>query len=691
MADAPPGSLAAAVDQAALSLAQDAPSAERQARAILARVPNDPRALLILASARRRQGDAGGARTILEPLAKAFPRAANTHYELGASLADLGDPGAKPALRHAVGLNPDLAEAWRTLGDLLFREGDLRGAEAAFAEHSRASVTDPALKTAAAALYGGRLSEAEALLRRHIADRPNELEPLRLLAETYLRQMRLAAAEGLLARCLELAPGHDGMRFSYASALFRQQRAAEAMPHVERLMARDPKHPAYRNLYAGCLGLIGEDERVIEVTEALARDYAGQPHVWLSYGHALRAVGRQDEAVAAYRKAISMAPGLGDAYWSLANLKVASFGAGDEAAIAAQLGRGDLAAEDRLHLHYALGKALEDRKDFAGSFAHYAQGAAIRKAEAPYDAAAVTALADRSQAVLTAGFFAARAGGGAPSQAPIFIVGLPRSGSTLVEQILASHSAVEGTMELPYVEHLAFELAGVGRAEPGRPYPDCLEALAPARLAELGERYLSQTLVHRKLGRPMFVDKMPNNFQHIGLIQLMLPNARIIDARRHPLGTCFSCFKQHFAEGQTFTYDLTDLGRYYRDYVRLMDHFDQVLPGRVHRVIYEDMVENTEAEIRRLLDYCGLEFEAPCLRFWETDRSVRTVSSEQVRRPIYRGGLDQWRAYEPWLGPLKAALGPVLEDWRGRPKTKPASAERTAEVNQVRQAPLSQA
>jgi hypothetical protein len=358
-----------------------------------------------------------------------------------------------------------------------------------------------------------------------------------------------------------------------------------------------------------------------------------------------------------------LAPGLGDAYWSLANLKVASFSAAEEAAMQAQAARDDLSTDDRLHLHYALGKAFEDRGDYAASFENYASGARLRREAIAYSADEGHAQMLRSKRVFTPSLFADHEGQGHPSDEPIFILGLPRSGSTLIEQILASHSAVEGTMELPYIGLIALSLGARGA---GDPYPEAMATLDAGALARLGESFTDSAGQHRKLGKPFFIDKMPNNFSHIGLIQLILPKAKIIDARRHPLGVCFSAFKQHFAQGQNFTYDLGDLGRFYRDYVELMAHFDTVLPGRIHRVIYEDLVEDTETQVRRLLDYCGLPFEEGCLRFYENTRAVRTVSSEQVRRPIFRGGLDQWRHYEPWLGPLKAALGPALEGWRGK-------------------------
>jgi len=657
-----PRSLNAAVQHASAILASDPEAAEREARAILNITPDDPRGLLILASARRRRGDPADAHRTLAALAKSYPRAAHTHYELGVTLVALGDaPGALVALRQAVALKPDLADAWRALGELLFKAGDEKGAERAFASNDRAMVRNPALTPAADAIMEGRLAEAEARLRDYLGTRHNDIEALRLLTDVFTRQNRFADAEVLAAHGLSLDPTQDGLRFAYVNALFRQQKAAEAARAAERLLARDPDRAPFRNLLAGCLALAGEYDRSIALYEALVIDYGAQPRIWLNLGHVLETVGRLDDAVAAYRRAISLAPGLGEAYWSLANLKVAHLSREDEIAMERQVARVDASDEDRLHFHYALGKALEDRKEYAGAFKHYSRGAALRRRAIVYDADAVSAAMAASARLYTAEFFAARRAGGSSSRAPIFIVGLPRSGSTLVEQILASHSSVEGTMELRDMDLVA----ACVRDQTGGHHPDAVSMLTPLQRTHMGEAYLERTKIHRKLGRAIFIDKMPNNFQHLGLIHLILPNARVIDARRHPLGACFSAFKQHFAQGQGFSYDLTDLGRYYRDYVAFMAHFDRALPGRVHRVIYEDMVEDTEGEVRRLLDYCGLPFEPGCLKFYDNQRAVRTVSSEQVRQPIFREGLDHWRRFEAWLGPLKEALGPALETWRG--------------------------
>ena len=394
----------------------------------------------------------------------------------------------------------------------------------------------------------------------------------------------------------------------------------------------------------------------------MLRDFPQQPKLWMSYGHALRTTGKVPESIAAYRRALSMEPRLGEAWWSLANLKTFRFSEADVQAMHQELARDDLSDDDRLHFEFALGKALEDASSYEESFTHYAAGNALRRVQHGHDAQENSRFVRRSRQLLTREFFAERAGWGAQARDPIFIVGLPRAGSTLIEQILASHPLVEGTMELPQLPKLARELAGPRKEEEGT-FLKRLAALGREELRALGERYLAETRVMRKTDAPFFIDKMPNNCMYVGLIHLILPNAVIIDARRHPLGCCFSCFKQHFARGQWFSYDLEDLGRYYRDYVELLAHFDDVLPGRVARVFYETLIDDTDAEVRRLLEHCGLPFEPGCLRFYENDRAVRTASSEQVRRPIFRDAVDHWRHYEPWLGPLRRALGDVLTDY----------------------------
>jgi tetratricopeptide (TPR) repeat protein len=529
------------------------------------------------------------------------------------------------------------------------------------------AVHDPRLMAAAAALVDNDIPRAESLLRQHLRGAPTDVAAIRMLAEVAARLGRQEDAEHLLERCLELAPGFDAARQNYAFVLHRGNKPAQALAQLERLLRKDPGNPAYRNLKAVVLCRTGDYATAIALYEGILAEYPGQPRLWLSHGHALKTAGETTRAIAAYRQATTLEPGFGDAWWSLANLKTFRFAPDDVATMQAQLQRDDLGAEDRLHLEFALAKALEDDGGYADAFAHYREGNRLRRAQVPYDADATSARLQRAIDIYTGGFFASRRGGGSQAADPIFIVGLPRAGSTLVEQILSSHSQVEGTMELPEIISTARMLRQQGDGDGAVPYHEVLTTLDPAQLRELGERYLENTRIHRKTDAPRFIDKMPNNFAHIGLIQLALPNARIIDARRHPLACCFSAFRQQFARGQDFSYDLDDLGRYYRDYVGLMAHFDAVLPGRIHRVFYERMVDDTETEVRRLLDYCGLPFESGCLRFFENDRPVRTASSEQVRRPIYREGIDHWRHFEPWLGPLAAALGPVLDEYPAMP------------------------
>jgi tetratricopeptide (TPR) repeat protein len=471
----------------------------------------------------------------------------------------------------------------------------------------------------------------------------------------------------LLERCLELAPSFSAARQNYAIILSRQNKPAQALQQIEQLLEAEPRNPSYRNLKAVVLARIGDYAESIDVYSKLLETYSANAKVWMSYGHALSTAGREADSIAAYRKSIELSPHFGESYWSLANLKTFRFDAAEFSAMRAQLARVDLDETDRLHFDFAMGKALEDAREFQQSFAHYAAGNAIRRKQLAYRPEPTTALVQRSKRLFTAQFFAARATGGSSARDPIFIVGLPRAGSTLIEQILSSHSMIEGTMELPNMLKIASALSDrKARSDESR-YPDVLENMPDAEFRALAEQYLEETRIHRRLGRTLFIDKMPNNCLHVGLIHLLFPNSRIIDARRHPLSCGFSLFKQHFARGQSFSYGMADIGRYYRDYVELMAHFDSVLPGRIHRVHYERMVEDTEAEVRRLLDYCEVPFEPSTLRFYENERAVKTASAQQVRKPIFRDGMDQWRHYEPWLDELKAELGPVLERYPNIP------------------------
>ncbi len=521
-----------------------------------------------------------------------------------------------------------------------------------------AALQNAGLMNAALALHDNRIADAEPLLRAYLKDDPFDVAAIRMLAEVAARIGRYRDSETLLRRALELAPRFGAARANLATVLYRQGHSAEAIAELNQLLEDDADNIGHVNLKAAALGRIGEFNEALGLYEAILKDAPNQPKVWMSYAHTLKTVGRTDDGVAAYRRALEITPHLGEVWWSLANLKVVKFSDADVTAMQAALKSETLSDADRVHLDFALGKALEDRKDYAGAFGHYAAGNALRRRSDTYNADETSAFVDQCIAQFTSAFFAERSGWGWPARDPIFILGMPRAGSTLIEQILSSHSHIEGTQELPDIP----ALAGRGRNDPKR-----VSDLTADQVRELGEDYLNRTHIQRKTSRPMFIDKLPNNWAHAGFIHLILPNATIIDARRHPLACGFSNFKQHFARGQAFTYNLEDMGRYYADYVRLMQHFDTVLPGRVHRTIHEHLLDHTESEIRALIAACGLEFEDATLRFFETERAVRTPSSEQVRRPINRDGTDAWKGFEPWLEPLKKALGPVLSAYPDAP------------------------
>jgi tetratricopeptide (TPR) repeat protein len=520
---------------------------------------------------------------------------------------------------------------------------------------------NPRLVEAAIALNENRLHDAEPLLRQHLKDDPFDVAAIRMLAELAGRIGRLKDAETLLRRAVELAPDFVAARSNLALVLYRQNRVQEALEELERVAEIDPENISSANLKAAAFGRIGEFEEALALYRTILARLDGHPRIWLSYGHVLKTVGQSEESVEAYRRAAQLAPHFGEAWWSLANMKTFRFEPADLQAMEAALERTDISEEDRLHLHFALGKAREDAGVADQAFDHYCRGNAIRAAQLDYEAVSTTRLVEASKALFTPDFYAARQDWGCPAPDPIFIVGMPRAGSTLVEQILASHSQVEGTMELPDLPMLAAQLGGT------RSWVDGVAQLDAAAARALGETYLARTRIVRKTDKPYFIDKLPNNWAYVGLIRLVLPNARIIDARRHPLACCFSNFKQHFARGQSFSYRLSDMGLYYRDYVSLMAHFDAAQPGKIVRVFHEDMVDDSDSQIRHLLQALGLDFEEGCLRFWETERAVRTASSEQVRRPIFKEGVAQWKMFDPWLDDLRQALGPVLEAYPAIP------------------------
>lgn len=653
--------LKVALGHAEQLLSQNPKLATQQAREILKVYPGAETAIRVLAAAYRLQGDAAGSLRELKPLAKRNSDSPSFLYEYGLTLGALGrGEDAIKALRKAVKLNPAHASAWRALGDQLAVAGDEPASQAAYEKHFAVSIRDPALMDALDLLRDGKLAKAERMVRDYLKRQPEDVSAIRILADIGMKLGQFDDARSLLESCLELAPDFHLARHNYAVVLVRQQKLESALAQVERLLEQEPGNPNFLILKGTTLVRMGEHSQALEIYERVLKDYPNQPRAQMNYGHTLKTVGRLDESINAYRECIKQSPGIGEAYWSLANLKTFQFSEDDIELMRSQVTKEGGDANDQAHIAFALGKALEDHKQYDESFKYYARGNSIRKVNHRHDPRINVFNTARQLKTLDVEFFAAHERQGCQAPDPIFIVGLPRSGSTLLEQILASHSQVEGTAELTDIITISRKLAKKSRDNPAGNYPEVLKELSAEKFLELGESYIQSTRIQRN-DTPFFIDKMPNNFQHIGLIHLLLPNAKIIDARRHPMGCCFSGFKQLFARGQTFTYDLDFIGRYYRDYVILMDHWDRVLPGKVLRVEYEDMVSDTETQIRRLLDHCGLDFEEQCLRFYETKRAIRTPSAEQVRQPIYTSGTDQWRHYEAHLEPLKKSLGKILE------------------------------
>ena len=527
-----------------------------------------------------------------------------------------------------------------------------------------ASANDPEIARAGQAILAGDLVTAEQILRRVLQRRPDDFVALRMLGEIAASSGFLQDAEALFRRSLSLAPGFAYARLHLATVLLDQERAGEAIAEFEKLTEDFLQIPEVKDAYGDALGRVGEYDQAIRLYEEIVASNPTNLNIWTRLAFLLKTVGRSEEGLEACRRALQVRRDYGEGWWLLADFKTFKFSDEDIEELRSLIDVPGRSAEDQLRLHLALGKALEDRGEAVGSFEQYRAGNAIRAAQVMNDPSRIGEFVERAERLFNSEFVAARAGSGDPAPDPIFIVGLPRSGSTLVEQILASHPMIEGTSELPDVQVLIRGIEPDPRIAPNAtPYPELIADLPLKRFRELGALYLQRTRIQRKTGRPLFIDKMPNNWMHVGLIRLILPNAKIVDVRRNPLACGFSNFKQLYAQGQEFSYDLVHFGRHYGDYVRLMSHWDRLFPGQVHRLIHEQLVENPEAEVRKLLDYLGLPFDEACLRFYETDRPIRTVSSEQVRQPIRKDAVESWRAFEAELGSMKQALGPTLEHW----------------------------
>lgn len=664
---ATPPSPQQALALAAQKLDTDAAAALTLAESVLRQSPGLPPAELIAGQALRRIGRPRDALVRLSALARRQPVPVLL-WELAQAAGEAGEPKqAIAALESLTRQQPAVAQGWFLLARHLREEGRAEAAWRADLSGINASSRDRDLLEAAIAMNEGRLDDCEAMLNARLTRLPDDPAGRRLLGEIHWRRGDMTPALAQVERAVAIAPGFDLARDFLIRLLLQNNRLAQALDHAEILATSPIKNPGYDLILASVLVRLGDQERASTIYQKLLAAKPDQPQVWQNLGHALKTLGRQDDAVHAYRQAVTHQPTMGEAWWSLANLKTVKLDTADiavmEQALLTLEPEAEKRQEDIFHLHFSLGKALEDGQAHEAAFGHYDRGNRLRRTMVRHDAADFTAEVAAARDLFTTPYIASHGDGGCTAPDPIFIVGLPRAGSTLVEQILSSHSRVEGTMELPEMMMIAGRLQS--RVDDGE-FPDfatMMTALTPADRLRLGEEYIDRTRVHRQSDKPHFIDKMPNNWQHAGLIHLILPNARIIDARRHPMGCCFSGWKQHFARGQAFTYDLTDIGLYYRDYVAMMAAFDAAMPGRVHRVLYERMVADTPGEVARLLAALDLPFEEECLAFWRNKRAVRTASSEQVRQPIFTDGLDQWRHFAPWLGDLEAALGPALTRW----------------------------
>lgn len=556
-------------------------------------------------------------------------------------------------------LNRALPASWRELAALYRREKMPSAAAAAQAEHDRLAKLPAELVSVSSLIQEGRLLKAETLCRSFLQKHPHHVEAMRLLAMLGMKLFIYDDAEFLLESCVEFEPDNWLARFDYVTVLHKRQKFEKALAQASLLREAFPDNHAFELAFANENVAVGNFDTALALYERIIARQPDFEYPHLSHGHALKTVGRLDEAIESYRAAYRARPGFGDAYWSLANLKTYRFTDDEVAAMQRHADDASTPAADRFHLCFALGAAYEARREFAAAFRYYEEGNRLKKADVRYDPATLEAAMRRQIEFCIPELFAAKAGLGGQQDDPIFIVGLPRAGSTLLEQILASHSQIDGTLELPNIIALAHRLSGRRFVSEAARYPKILADLDAQQLQTLADSFIRDTRVHRQ-GAPRFIDKMPNNFMHIGLIHLILPRARIIDARRHPIACCFSGFKQLFADGQEFTYGLKEIARFYRAYVELMAHWDEVLPGKVLRVHYEHVVADLEVQVRRILDFLGLPFEESCLHYYITDRSIRTPSSEQVRQPIYQSGLEQWRHFEPHLQVLRDELAEVI-------------------------------
>ncbi|RIJ27845.1 tetratricopeptide repeat-containing sulfotransferase family protein [Henriciella mobilis] len=637
--------------------------AARQADALLADHPDNQDALYMAAATARYLGQDDRAFNLLGRLKRVAPDFGRAFQEEGHLHRKRGDTAAAlTAYQRAVRYNPALNASWTAMAELHDSLGNPKAAAEARAQADRLKALPRELLAVTNYIHEGKLLQAERIARAFMQQNPKHIEGMRLLADIGTRLGVHEDADFLLETAIQLAPDNPQLKIDYIQVLRKRQKYEAALAQAEALLKHDPNSPVFKSLFAIESMQAGDYDTALAIFDDVLETMPDDLATLTSRGHALKTAGETDKAIASYKRATEVEPLHGDAWYALANLKTFSFSDADIDAMLRAKKDPNLSYMGRIHVSFALGKALEDRGDYDAAFEHYAEGNQLKKLQTRYTTEQMHEEFEAQKRHCTAELFETRAGVGHDDPAPIFILGLPRAGSTLIEQILASHSQVDGTLELPNILSLAHRLRGRKQVSDRDRYPRVLHELPDEEFEKLGRDYIENTAIHRK-GAPFFTDKMPNNFRHIGLIHMILPNAKIIDARREPMACCFSGFKQLFAEGQEFSYSLEDIGNYYRGYVDLMAHWDRVLPGKVLRVQHEDVVADLEGQVRRLLDYCGLPFEQACVDFHKTKRAVRTASSEQVRQPISASGLDQWRHFEDHLGPLKEALGPALETY----------------------------
>ena len=610
-------------------------------------------ALYCLAVCQRKLADYQGALATLDRLIELDVDFSRAYQERGFLLRELNQiDQATAAFEHAVALNPALFASWRSLAGT---KGYARSVEAG-RQANWLQQLPPELLSVTSLLAQKQFDNAETLCKQFLKKQPSHPEAMRLLAAIAAKLQIYDDAEHLLEGALTLHPGYLRARLDYVEILHKRQKFNRSLDQANDLAKSDPNNPGFLLMLGNAQQACSDFEGALQ-SYAKARSLApAHTPTDIALGNALKTIGQTKAAIEAYQHAIATRIDCGEAYWSLSNLKTYRFNNQQLADMHQVLDRPELPDSDRTHLCFALGKAYEDEQSYAESFKYYEQGNELRAVRSPYDAPRLARVLDYQREFFTAEFFAEHARVGHPGPDPIFIVGLPRSGSTLLEQILAAHSKVDGTMELSNIISMAHGFNAKRASSTPRPYPEVLNELTGDDLVELGQQYLTDTAHHRQ-GAPLFIDKMPNNFRHIALIRLILPNAKIIDARRDPMACCFSGYKQLFAEGQEFSYRQEDLAHYYTAYVNIMQHWDEALPGAVLRVENESLIANPEQQIRRMLDYCGLEFEEACLNFHQSDRAVRTPSSEQVRQPINSSAVNQWRNYRPYLSSLEEGLG----------------------------------